>query len=280
MSKPLNKKNVLQNKKDAISKLDKFLDKYINNPTEEHIKKADLISYWLKDYTRYIEFEERFDPKRYIAYKRGDVIKVNFGFNIGAEYGGLHYAVVLDNHNDHASPVVTVAPLTSTKENSKSNKHNVPIGNELYRLMKIKAEAAIRMSAEERSNIEKSKLYYNSLFKMVIDSIVKNKNSPLSNNKSDEDAVEMLELLKQTLDDLCIQLNHLDNTSAELKKILSEISRMKKGSTVLVGQITTVSKMRIYDPKKSKDVLYGISISKENMDKINDKIKELYVFKK
>lgn len=51
---------------------------------------------------------------------------------------------------------------------------------------------------------------------------------------------------------------------------------MKKGSIAIVNQITTVSKMRIYDPKTSSGVLAGITLSQEQMNKINDKIKELY----
>ena len=63
-----------------------------------------------------------------------------------------------------------------------------------------------------------------------------------------------------------------------LEKIGLEISRMKEGSIALVNQITTVSKMRIFDPRNLKGVLAGISLSEENMKKINQKVKDLYVF--
>lgn len=63
-----------------------------------------------------------------------------------------------------------------------------------------------------------------------------------------------------------------------LEKIGLEISRMKEGSIALVNQITTVSKMRIFDPRNLKGVLAGISLSEENMEKINQKVKELYIF--
>ena len=53
---------------------------------------------------------------------------------------------------------------------------------------------------------------------------------------------------------------------------------MKNGSVAKIEQITTVSKQRIYIPKNKNDLLYGISFSKEAMEKINDKIKELYIF--
>ena len=86
MSKPFTKEDVIQNKKSAICALNKQLEYYINDPSGNHLKKANLISYWLKDYVRMINYEERFNPTKNIVYKRGNIIKLNFGFNIGNEY--------------------------------------------------------------------------------------------------------------------------------------------------------------------------------------------------
>jgi len=63
-----------------------------------------------------------------------------------------------------------------------------------------------------------------------------------------------------------------------LNNIGAEISKMKEGSIALVSQITTVSKIRIFDPKNAKGILSNVSLSKVNMEKINEKVKELYVF--
>lgn len=51
-----------------------------------------------------------------------------------------------------------------------------------------------------------------------------------------------------------------------------EIAKMKKGSIALVNQITTVSKIRIYDPKTTKDMLSGITLSNDGLDKIDKEI--------
>ena len=63
-----------------------------------------------------------------------------------------------------------------------------------------------------------------------------------------------------------------------LEKIGDEISDMKQGSIALINQITTVSKMRIFDPRNVHGVLSGIALSGENMEKINEKIKDLFIF--
>lgn len=62
-----------------------------------------------------------------------------------------------------------------------------------------------------------------------------------------------------------------------IEKITSELSQMKKGTIALVNQITTISKQRIYNPKKDIDILSGIKISDEKMALIDNKIKKLYV---
>ena len=46
----------------------------------------------------------------------------------------------------------------------------------------------------------------------------------------------------------------------------------------LIDQITTVSKMRIYDPRNARGVLSGIRLSPDALDKINEKLKELFIF--
>ena len=75
--------------------------------------------------------EKDFNPTNLKTYKRGDIIKVNLGFNIGSELGGLHYCVVIDKKNNRNSPVITVIPLSSQKTD-KINKNSIMLGNEIY----------------------------------------------------------------------------------------------------------------------------------------------------
>ena len=66
---------------------------------------------------------------------------------------------------------------------------------------------------------------------------------------------------------------------AEHQKIIDEIKMMKEGSIALISQITTISKMRIIKPQKNSDALSGICLSSESLDKIDEKILELYIGK-
>ena len=56
----------------------------------------------------------------------------------------------------------------------------------------------------------------------------------------------------------------------------AEVLKMKCGSIALVNQITTISKIRIYDPKTDHDILSGIRLSNEKLDLIDDEIQKKF----
>lgn len=91
--------------------------------TVSKMQKDRGISYikWLKDHNNYLNWESTFNPKRNKAYKRKEVIHVQFGFNTGSEQGGPHWAVVLED-NAKSSPVVTVVPLGSLEDDEDESK--------------------------------------------------------------------------------------------------------------------------------------------------------------
>lgn len=281
MSKEFTKEDVIQNKKEAIKCLNKMLESFINDSSGRHLKKANLISYWLKDYVNLINFEEKFEPTKNIAYKRGNIVKLNFGFNVGSEYGGLHYGVVLDNRNSHNSPVLTVIPLTSVKDGKTIHSNSVELGNEIYRSLKLKYDTISKTLKSEQTEINLTLQLFSRLLTMS-ENIMEEVNS--CEQGSDEYSQKLstahqyrgaASKLKDIWEE---KQKHNEEEQEYLDKIGAEISQMKEGSIALVNQITTVSKMRIFDPRNLKGVLAGISLSEQNMDKINQKVKELYVF--
>ncbi|MCI6637396.1 MAG: type II toxin-antitoxin system PemK/MazF family toxin [Lachnospiraceae bacterium] len=141
---------IKRHKELSIRRIDGLLDSYIVTGDTKHMKKADLISYWLEEFSKYISQEESFDPGRLIRYSRGDVIRVNFGFRVGSEFGGLHFAVVVEKGNARSSKVVTVVPLSST-DGRTIRPENVDLGQELYtkaiaqqNVLLLKAQKRIR----------------------------------------------------------------------------------------------------------------------------------------
>ena len=282
MAKEFTKESVIQNKKDAIRSLNKLLESLINDKSDRHLKKANLISYWIKDYVNMLSFEENFDPTKNISYKRGNIVKLNFGFNIGAEYGGLHYGIVLDNKNDHNSPVVTVIPLTSIKSTKEIHSNSVDLGNDIYKLLKIKYDTISKSLKEEQEEIESELNLFETLINLALRTAEELKKCELGSEEYDKKFVDAKKYLSASHRLRAIwdeKERHNKAQQESLEKIGLEISRMKKGSVALVNQITTISKMRIFDPRNLRGVLAGISLSEDSMEKINNKIKELYVFK-
>ena len=277
IAKDFSKEDVIQNKKHAIKKLNSMLEGFINDPSGQRLKKANLLSYWIKDYVRMLSFEETFDPKKNIAYKRGDIVKLNFGFNIGSEYGGLHYAIVINNKNPHSSSVVTVIPLTSQKNNNSTHPNDVELGNELYRNLKLKYDTIAQQVQAEEEEISKTLGLFDTLMKAVDENLSVPDNSPKSSDAT-KAARTYLEIAKDLKNEWEKKSEQNKLKTIQLNKIKAEIEQMKTGSIALVDQITTISKIRIYDPRNAYGVLSGIRLSPESLDKINNKIKELFIF--
>ena len=251
----MNKELIIQNKNEAIKMMTDYLDNCLAINDSANNKKVNLIAYWQKDYINYIKDENNFNPAKLKSYKRGDIIKVNLGFNIGSELGGLHYCVVIDKKNNRNSPVVTIIPLSSQKTDN-INKNSVILGNDIYNKLVEKSNKLLEDSKKkieenkEKLSLETKKLKQNNatLNKIYLKSIELNINV--------SEAYKKLELAE---------------------KIYKEVQKMKNGSIAIINQIRVISKQRIYDPKTEFDILSGVKLSNENLDLIDDRMKKMFI---
>ena len=72
-------------------------------------------------------YEVKVKPIRFKRYSRGQIVKVKFGVNIGSEFSGDHYAIVISKQDTMLNPILHVIPLTSKKHN-----YNIELDNLLY----------------------------------------------------------------------------------------------------------------------------------------------------
>lgn len=114
-------------------------------------------------------------------FSRGDIIKVNLGFNIGNELGGLHYCVVLGKYDNTRNGTLNVVPLTSKKPNKKYDSSTVNLGNELYILL------------QEKLDKEKKKL------KQILDELEKIEDIPINIQKIIEKENKYIEKMKDEI---------------------------------------------------------------------------------
>lgn len=239
--------DVEKHKTAVISILNNYMDNLISME-EEDIAKADKLSYWIENWVQYLKREDDFNPVKLRRYKRGEIIKVNLGFNIGSEEGGLHYAIVIDKDNSINDSTIRVVPLTSIKPNKDLEslpEGTVFLGNELFTSLSSK------ISSEKRKITQS----INELKKLI----------------KSEDIMD-----EKIIDEVNYNLMKLNRELSLINRMYTEIDKMKKGSLALVKQITTISKMRIYDSKTNYDILSNIKLSNEKLDIIDRSIISLY----
>lgn len=248
MSRNLTKEELIAHKDLALQCLDAYITSLIEDSNPKIQSKSDKLSYWLKDWTTFLNFESEFSPKSLRRYKRGEIIKVHLGYNVGSEEGGLHYCVVVDKKNSINSPVVTIVPLTSVKNNTDVthlHRGNVYLGNELF------TNLSSKITSTKNGIIATVKTLRNTLETMKSNNGFANK-----------------DVYKQFMNDLIVAEKEQDL----LERMKQEVNKMKVGSIALVSQIRTISKIRIYDPKTNFDILSNVKLSNEKLDLIDDEI--------
>lgn len=245
MSKNKSNEELLDHKSQAIQNINTYLDSLIMSGELKQKAKSDKLCYWLEDWTTFLKFEKQFSPLSLRRYKRGEIIKVHLGFNVGSEEGGLHYAAVLDKNNAKSSPVVSIVPLTSVKQNtdiSGLKRGSIFLGNEIFTNLNAKISVTNKHLGDELS---------------LLRQILNPENGKVPQGE--------LETFNKKLDACEEELD-------VLKRMRTEVSKMKRGSIALVNQITTISKIRIYDPKTDRDILSNIKLSNERLDMIDAEI--------
>lgn len=87
-------------------------------------RKQEVIS-WVGTRNRFLKDESKF--KTNIRYSAGDVILVEFGYNVGAEFKGEHPAIVIED-SPRSAKTLMVVPLSSLEPGENIHPANVLIG--------------------------------------------------------------------------------------------------------------------------------------------------------
>ncbi len=103
-------------------KIDIASDNYKIAFNSDNIKFQKLDE-WLEKESKIFVKEIVPDNKNYKKYKRGQIIKVNFGINIGSELCYTHFAIVITKNDSTHSDIITIIPITS-----KNGKNRVNLG--------------------------------------------------------------------------------------------------------------------------------------------------------
>jgi len=87
---------------------------YLKSSIEKlHPKVQVILRSWIHTWSKLLRYENSFISSNLGHFKRGEVIYVDFGFNVGNEFGGIHYAIVVEKSNSARDRKIVVIPLTS-----------------------------------------------------------------------------------------------------------------------------------------------------------------------
>lgn len=245
LKRPENKVTLIDKIKILANDIRTFLIVLVN---QDH-HKAALMYYWLRNYLQYIKQEEAFDPKYFPTFQPGHIVKVDFGFGIGNEFGGLHYAIVL-SPSTNKSGMVTVVPLRSLKPNKETPstlyKTDIYLGSELFAVL-FSTSGKLLDACEARVRRFES--------------------------------IDVKKLSQAKLSTLTQQLEDAYKMLIKHEIIMKEIERLNTGTVAVASQIRTVSKIRIQNPTCKQDALFNMRVEKHVTDKIRQAIKEIHGIK-
>lgn len=161
--------------KDKI-KLDEAYTNYRKIIEKDLPYKFSYLEEWtLKKSEMLLDEVEKFEkciPNKFKVYKRGTLIKVNFGVGLGSEMSQIHFAIVLNNYDNPKNNVLTVIPLTSKANNYNLDLGNLVIGKLIEKIKKELINLGIneelnndKIYEEKRKKLNTLLTYYNNNFK-------------------------------------------------------------------------------------------------------------------
>lgn len=97
-------------------------------------------------------------PLYFRRYSRGSIVKVRFGVNIGSEFSGDHFAIVVSKGDTAYNPVLHVIPISSKKHKRCVDLDNVLIiDNEIE---KLRLDYSKESDNTKKKKIKSSLKYY------------------------------------------------------------------------------------------------------------------------
>lgn len=116
--KIVTKEEVITGKESAKAQIDKLYSS-TNLEDNESRKRTNNYYQWVSTKTQYIIDEPTYVYDKEDKLTRGSVVWIEFGFNVGNEFGGRHPAIILRKTGSS----IFVVPLSSQEPNNKKDYH-------------------------------------------------------------------------------------------------------------------------------------------------------------
>ena len=280
---PKNKNQLCTNIATFSTKQQNYLTRQVN----EDYHRAAVLYYGLHSQFVKLKNEKTYHTNnkgKFIALKRGSIIKIDFGLPLGSEFGGLHYAIVLHDSNV-ANPLVTVLPIKSFKGDNY-HKTDIIFDAEIYEPMREQLSIAKSIRRHRIKAFRNLLITKNHRVERLFE-LAKREGFALDEKSFDLLGVvfygspELRKALKESQfikkEDLQKEHERILRQNDNVEISAAESKKFQRQSIGITSQIRSLSKMRIYFPTNRFDPLYNIRVSKKTLLKINSAIKSYYL---
>lgn len=287
-------------------KLKSFERPYFDNRYYNNFKMS-RIPIWISSFGYWLQKENNHNlPKYYRVFQRGTIVMVNFGVQLGAEFSGNHFAVVLNKKDNKYNPVLTVVPLSSKEKRWYANLGYEVLKdiqslferrtNESKELLK-RLEASVNYlkknieGAEHRFSTEESQLLIKMKFtnKMGPQDFVFNVGEPnswidkqlsilgkidnISQFPNINHYYRNLVSLNSENQEMIQQFKNAKLFISAMQSLSGKAQRFNKPTFANIRNITTISKLKVVK-FSTLNISENIFISSEGMHNIENKINE------
>ncbi|HCU8468438.1 TPA: type II toxin-antitoxin system PemK/MazF family toxin [Staphylococcus aureus] len=220
-------------------------------------KKFKFLPNWLETTSYWFNMEHNNNiNKKYKKFSRGSIIYLDFGINIGHEFSGRHFGIVLNKNDSPYNSLVTVVPLSS-----KNKKHYLPLQNIVFK-------TSLSILNKTVDNIEFDLDVINHVIFTVIEIINKN-NLQNTIDYLDDFAIktrfpterEVINKSKNIVESfnlyndpknfsalfnyLLIDVNDRKSKVNNLREVINKYKKFDKNTFACTQNVVTISKLRI-----------------------------------
>ncbi|MGZ9788869.1 type II toxin-antitoxin system PemK/MazF family toxin [Staphylococcus hominis] len=235
-------------------------------------RKIRYLPEWLDFYTTQLLEENKNNARSYPTYRRGTIVYVNLGSNIGNEFSGNHFCVVLDKKDNPKKSTLTVVPLSS-----KNSKHYIHLTSSIFDITLNELGKKIREIEEEVDNIritsKQALKKYQNYFELKIDeNTLLLKYKYLTTTYLDQQFKKYKVLMNEKTDYFLNKISKLEKRINNILLVRKVFDRHKnKKSYANVSAITTISKKRI-QKINNEDPTGKIQINDNDLKEIEKQI--------
>lgn len=213
----------------------------------------------------------------YQKYKRGSVVMVNFGTNIGNELSGNHFAIVLNKDDNNKNGLLTVVPLTS-----KDKKHYLALCDSICDLVISAQDKYIKMLVLSTRQLNNHKKEWNDTILEAKKNVDKIEELMDDDNYISKYTNVLDKLFEETndyfekIDELNVitekESKEIEENMDKIYDVLKRYNEKSENSYAMIKNISTISKLKILKPVNKFDPIGKIHISDDSLDKIDNEL--------